>query len=271
MTLQWNEDEERILSVLSDKCFAMSEHHKKCFLRLQSHLKYYKIPIIIISGVNSVIAVGMDGYLPQSVISATNCLLALTCGIIGSIELYLKITDNMNVELECGRDFYILHIELKKTLTLPRQFRGVSGNTYLESNFNRYLKMISKAQVVTGRQAEHIFDESITNDSVDSKSLSGSIISRIYDKVKKYPQKTRSTLDITKNKNKEIQFVNNINSQHNINIETLTPLSSQTDESIEPLKLSTENPEYLPSSTQNMKSNNKHEDDELIIQPKQHN
>ena len=86
----WSDDEEKILKIIGDKCFTMSEVHKKNYVKLQDKLKYYKIPVIIISGINSVIAVGLNNYLPQDAISITNCLLALTCGIIGSIELYLN-------------------------------------------------------------------------------------------------------------------------------------------------------------------------------------
>ena len=157
MASEWSRDEEDILSVLSDKAFLMSEFHKKKYTSLQNQLKYYKIPIIVLSGINSVIAVGMTEYMSQNAISATNCLLALTCGIIGSIELYLKISENMNKEYISGRDFYLLHIDIKKTLALQQTNRKVDGSVYLTSIYNKYIKNVANAQLMTGNNLQHDF------------------------------------------------------------------------------------------------------------------
>ena len=161
--LEWSGDEELILKKISEKCFSMSEFHKKKYIELQNTLKYYKIPVIIISGINSVIAVGMSDYLPQNVISATNCVLALICGIIGSVELYLKISDNMNSEFVSGRDFYLLHIDINKTLALSRPHREVAGDIYLSGVYSKYIKTVSGAQIMTGHNLIHDFDEKIPN------------------------------------------------------------------------------------------------------------
>lgn len=153
----WSNDEEIILQTIGDKCFSMSEHHKKKYIELKNKLKFYKIPVIIISGINSVISVGMSDYIEQNIISAITCILALITGIIGSIELYLKLSDNMNSEFISGRDFYLLHIDIKKTLTLKRENRGVSGQVYMDMSYNKYIKLMSGAQVMVGRNLEHIF------------------------------------------------------------------------------------------------------------------
>lgn len=155
---RWSEDEENILKVLSDKSFQMSEFHKKNYIRLEQQLKYYKIPVIVISGINSVVAVGMSEYLSQNAISATNCVLALVCGIIGSIELYLKISENMNREYISGRDFYLLHIDIKKTLALHMSNRNVDGDVYLTAIYNKYIKNVANAAIMTGTDLVHEFD-----------------------------------------------------------------------------------------------------------------
>lgn len=157
MEYKWHDDEENILTVISKKAFDMSEFHKGNYLKLQDQLKYYKIPVIIISGINSVIAVGLSDYISQNVISVTNCVLALTCGIIGSIELYLKISENMNREYISGRDLYLLHIDIKKTLALEPQNRNVDGDVYLSSIYNKYIKTVSNAEIMIGHNLFHDF------------------------------------------------------------------------------------------------------------------
>ena len=158
MEYKWHKDEETILNVLSDKAFEMSEFHKQNYLQLQKQLKYYKIPVIVISGINSVVAVGLADYMSQNIISATNCILALVCGIIGSIELYLKISENMNREFISGRDLYLLHIDIKKTLALTPVNRNVDGDVYLTASYNKYIKNVANAQIMTGTGLAHNFE-----------------------------------------------------------------------------------------------------------------
>ena len=56
----WSDDIEKVLESIRHNASVMSEFHKKNFIDFKAQLKYYKIPIIIISGFNSVIAVGLQ-------------------------------------------------------------------------------------------------------------------------------------------------------------------------------------------------------------------
>ena len=80
--------------------------------------------VIILSAINSVFAVGLQPYMEQSAISITNCFVSMICGIITSIELYLSIQSNMENELSASKDFYILGVDIYKTLNLNRENRG---------------------------------------------------------------------------------------------------------------------------------------------------
>ena len=149
MNAVWTDDEEGILRTLNDTCFELSQHHIHKYNQLEKNIKYFKIPVIILSGINSVIAVGTSQYLDQSIISAINCILALACGIIGSIELFLKIEANMTTELQCGRAFYLLHLELSKMMALDRNHRDCSGLTFLQNKHNEFIQIISSSQTLT--------------------------------------------------------------------------------------------------------------------------
>ena len=102
----------------------------------------------------------MNDYIDQNVISVTNCLLALVCGIIGSVELYLKISENMNREYISGRDLYLIHIDIKKTLALKSQNRNVDGDVYLSTMYNKYIKNVSNAEIMIGNKLYHDFEPS---------------------------------------------------------------------------------------------------------------
>jgi putative salt-induced outer membrane protein YdiY len=51
---EWTEDIESILKNVLENCSLISEHHKKEYTELQERLKYFKVPVIVISAVNSV-------------------------------------------------------------------------------------------------------------------------------------------------------------------------------------------------------------------------
>ena len=143
--MSWTTDQENIIREISKSCFEYSQNHLSNYEEYEKKLKYYKIPVIIISGINSVIAVGFGDYLNQDIISITTCMLSLSCGIIGSIELFLKIESTMNTEYHSGRDLFLLHIECNKMLALDRTHRDIAGNVFLDEIYSRYTKLLGSA------------------------------------------------------------------------------------------------------------------------------
>lgn len=147
----WSADLEIVLESIRSNAGVMSEYHKKNYISLKSTLKYFKIPVIIVSGFNSVIAVGLQPYMSQGIISASNCLLALLVGIIGSIELFLGISNSMELELIASKNFYLLAVDIYKTLTLDRSNRSVNGREFLDEKYSDYIKLIENAEVITSK------------------------------------------------------------------------------------------------------------------------
>ena len=144
----WSSDIENVLEAIRMNASIMSDYHKKNFISFKGQLKYYKIPIIIISGFNSVIAVGLQPYMTQGIISVLNCMLALLCSIIGSIELFLGIQVSMENELAASKNFYLLAVDIYKTLTLDRKHRNSGGKDYLEEKYGEYTKLFENAQII---------------------------------------------------------------------------------------------------------------------------
>ena len=84
------DDIETILENIRINSVMLNKIHKKRYLELQKSLKWFRIPIIILSSVNSIISVSQQ-FIPQREITASNSLLSLFIGIISSIEMFLKI------------------------------------------------------------------------------------------------------------------------------------------------------------------------------------
>ena len=94
-------------------------------------------------------SVGLQPYLEQGIISASTCLVSLLCGIIGSIELYLSIQQQMETELLTSKEYYLLGIDIYKVLSLSIENRNMDIKAYLEETFSNYQKLIEKSCVIS--------------------------------------------------------------------------------------------------------------------------
>ena len=146
---EWSEDMESILENVRHNCAILNEQHKLMYFYYKSFSKYFRVPLLLLSGVNSVASIGLSQYMKQKDVSLICCLISLITGIITSIELYLGIERTMTNELENSKEFYLLAIDIFKTLQLKRENRSVEGTAYLESCLSKYAKLFESSNVLT--------------------------------------------------------------------------------------------------------------------------
>jgi hypothetical protein len=144
----WNPKTENVLNNIRVNCILLNKLHKQRYFELTSSLKYYRLPVIILNGINSIFAVGLQPYIPQGTISLTNSLIALTCGIIGSIELYFGIQKRLENDMISQRDYYLLSIDIFKTLSLSPEHRPIPSKDFLEKSYNTYTKLIESSSTL---------------------------------------------------------------------------------------------------------------------------
>ena len=189
----WSSDIENVLEQIRINSVMLSKEHKTKYLYLKGILRYFRVPVILISSIASVSSVGLQSYMDQQLISAITCLLSLTCGIIGSIELFLAIQSRMENELMASKDYYILSIEIFKVLTLDRENRSIGGKTFLEASYSTYVKLIENSNIIDKKIGDRLayIDKSakfilptasnnnnqIATNSEDSSDSSGNIYS----------------------------------------------------------------------------------------------
>jgi hypothetical protein len=141
----WNEDIEKVLNNIRVNALYLSNKHKARYFSLSNSIKWYRLPVIILSGANSIVSVGLQEYISQSILSLTVSLISLLCSIIGSIELYLKKNARMEADLISYTQLYLLSVEIYKTLTLLRENRPIPAREYLQKIFNEYTKLIESS------------------------------------------------------------------------------------------------------------------------------
>ena len=163
----WSDDIDKVLDNIRINCVILSKLHKQRYFELQSSLKYYRMPVIILNGINSIFAVGLQPYIYQGTISLTNSLIALTCGIIGSIELYLGIQKRLENDMISQRDYYLLGIDIYKTLSLDKSNRPVPAKDFLEKSYNIYTKLIESSSTLAKVKGDKLiqidFDTDVEN------------------------------------------------------------------------------------------------------------
>ena len=147
----WNntEDIETILNDVRENSIYLSNFHKKNYFYYKKVETYFRLPTIVFSSVASVASVGLTAYLAQPHISAITCLISLMVGIINSIELYMKITDKIEAELETSKLYYNLSIDLHKLLNLDQRNRTGEPRELLDAFFTRYIDLVEKSNLLS--------------------------------------------------------------------------------------------------------------------------
>jgi len=144
----WSDDIELVLRNILYNSNVLSSQHKDNYLQYKARLIYYKIPVIILSAVNSVISVGLSQFIKQDAVSVITCLLSLICGCISSIELFMNINKNQEIELDAYRGFTALSIKLSSTLKLERENRDAHGTQFLTTVISEYNRLFENSLVL---------------------------------------------------------------------------------------------------------------------------
>jgi len=150
----WTDGVETALIDLKNKSLTKSEYHKKNYYFFKGYLKYFRIPTIILSGINSVFNVGLQPYISQSIISVLCCSISLICGIIASVELFLGLQNMMEKELLSSKEFYILSSEICKILSVEREYRMLNGKIYLDNTHTKYCNLIERGNLLDKEEDE---------------------------------------------------------------------------------------------------------------------
>ena len=142
---QWTEGIFDVLDRVRVNCYELSEIHSYKYDYYKELAKAYRIPIIVLSGINTFAAVGLNGALDPQYVGILTSLISLACGIITAVELYLNVQKKMENELISHKDYYKLSLEIYKTIKIEADKRGVDGKTFLDDKFNAYEKLLQNS------------------------------------------------------------------------------------------------------------------------------
>jgi hypothetical protein len=147
----WSGDYEEILEQIRVNSVNQATMHKKKYFFYMQLNKWFRIPTIILSSVGSVASVGLQAYFKQEHVSALTCLISLTVGIINSIEIFLKINETQELELETSKHFYNLATDIHKVLGLSHFNRTANAKETLDDMYRRYVELMEKSNLISSQ------------------------------------------------------------------------------------------------------------------------
>ena len=152
----WTEDILIVLNNIRINSILLSKYHKNHYIILQGQLRYFRIPIIILSAISSLFNLGFAQYMTPQDIALLCAILSLITGLIGSIELYLQLQRSMENSLVHSRDFYLLAVEIQKCLLLSDENRNGDAITYLNFKFNDYTRLIETSNILNSEITDEL-------------------------------------------------------------------------------------------------------------------
>jgi hypothetical protein len=168
MNDEWNNHQEDYLKKLHFQSIENYKFWNKKNLKYQRISKYFNIPILVISAMNSLFAMILQNYIGQDLTSITNAVLSVLTAILGSVQLFLKINEKVSNSLIVSMKFHKLSIKISKELCINRDDRATNGNTFVQDVFNEYNDILEKSGCVDKVLKDYLQLEKIVCISAES-------------------------------------------------------------------------------------------------------
>ena len=160
----WTDEVEILLKKLRLNSILLVKYHKASYLRLTNMLKYFRIPVIVLSGVSSVFNVLLKELIPYDSASMVCSFISLSVGLIGSIEMFLQLQHSIETDHTCIHGYGLIITNITKMISLSRENRTQDAMTFLDEISNAFNKLR---------------EISVVKDKIDNKILDINIITNI--------------------------------------------------------------------------------------------
>jgi len=154
--MRWHPDEQEFLTKLEQQCNTYYDHHSKDHMYYQQLSTKFNIPILIVSSINALTAVGLNSFIRQEFVSVLNAILSAGTGVLGSIQLYMKITEKMTNALRAAILMKRLALKISKELSIEPANRVTDGQAFLTDCFGEFNTALEQGNPIEKRIANHL-------------------------------------------------------------------------------------------------------------------
>ena len=134
----WTNKEEEFLNKIERQCNAYAAYFGKEYQYYHSLSSKFNIPILIISSLNALCAISLNDFLTQRYVSILNAVLSAGTGVLGSIQLYMKINEKMTNSTRSQILMKRLALKISKELSVDRVSRTTDGQVFLQDCFSEF-------------------------------------------------------------------------------------------------------------------------------------
>ena len=157
LTKEWFPREDQFLVKLEKQCNAFQKHFINEYTRYSTSARRYNIPILVISAVNGLTAVGLNSFIEQRYVSVLNAILSAGTGVLGSIQLYLKISEKQTKAMQSSVLMKRLALKISKEISIEPAQRQTDGKTFIQECFGEF-----NAALENGNPIEVTLDNHVT-------------------------------------------------------------------------------------------------------------
>lgn len=136
------------LKRLKDSCKTQHRLYVNAYLEYRRLRVWYETPVIVFSGINSVLIAGGNGFIKPEIVNIMTCMLALVVGIIQSVRTFLRVDSSAEDCLTTYRDLFRLYRDLVIMLDLPVSARKVDPDKFLQDKKAEYDKIMDSANIL---------------------------------------------------------------------------------------------------------------------------
>jgi len=134
----WHNKEEEYLEKIEKQCNAYTNYFTRDYKYYHSLSSRFNIPILIVSSINALTAISLNDFMKQRFVSILNAVLSAGTGILGSIQLYMKINEKMANALRSQILMKRLALKISKELSIDREQRATEGQAFLQECFGEF-------------------------------------------------------------------------------------------------------------------------------------
>jgi len=172
---KWTDKEEFFLQDLERQCDLLYKHYAKEYTYYKLLSSKFNIPILVISAINALTAIALNDFLAQRYVSILNAVLSAGTGVLGSIQLYLKINEKLSIALRSNITFKKLALKISKELSIEREKRP-DGQIFLNECFAEFTTAVEAGNPIEKKMLNHM---RLDKTDMDSDTSSSSSINRM--------------------------------------------------------------------------------------------
>lgn len=160
----WHPEEQKFLRELEKQCNIMQDYYRKEHLYFHKLAQRFNIPIIGISALNALTAVVLNEFVEQSYVSIINAVLSAGTGVLGSVQLYLKVNEKMTSALRASITMQKLALRISKELIIEPENRVSEGKTFMNECHSDFITCVEQGNPIEKRMENYLAFSKIAND-----------------------------------------------------------------------------------------------------------